>query len=270
MDKPIDKNKPETLDSLEVAKMVGKSHKNLLRDIDTYIKQMGEANKEILKANSKNEDGSKVSTPIKPDDYFVESTYVNSQNKGQPCYEISKMGCDFIAHKLNGTKGTEFTATYIKRFYEMEQNQYKIPTYPEALRLYADEYERSEKLQIENTHKQSIIDGLTKDIPLASKRKLVNKAVRYGCSDGTQIEARWNLLYGEFKDKYGIDVKKRYKNYVEADEKPKLKYKLDYVDKVLDMIPELFEIACVLYEGDIKELEQKMFNLRENKNVVSV
>lgn len=30
------------------------------------------------------------------------------------------MGCEFLAHKINGVKGTAFTALYIKRFHQME------------------------------------------------------------------------------------------------------------------------------------------------------
>lgn len=32
----------------------------------------------------------------------------------------NQKGCEFIAHKLTGTKGTIFTARYINRFHEME------------------------------------------------------------------------------------------------------------------------------------------------------
>lgn len=32
-----------------------------------------------------------------------------------------KKGCEFIAHKLTGIKGTEFTARYINRFHDMEE-----------------------------------------------------------------------------------------------------------------------------------------------------
>lgn len=37
-----------------------------------------------------------------------------------PCFLVTKKGCEFIAHKLTGQKGTEFTARYINRFHEME------------------------------------------------------------------------------------------------------------------------------------------------------
>lgn len=91
-----------TVTSMEVAEMMGKSHANLMRDIKRYTKQLGQIN-------------------IEESDFFTESTYQNNQNKIQPCYQITKKGCEFIAHKLTGLKGTEFTVKYINRFYEMEQ-----------------------------------------------------------------------------------------------------------------------------------------------------
>lgn len=61
--------------------MVGKDHKNLIRDIRGYI--------EILQ-------GSKLSS----ENFFIESDYLNSRNQKQPCYLLTKQGCDMIAHKL--------------------------------------------------------------------------------------------------------------------------------------------------------------------------
>lgn len=92
----------QKLDSREVAEMVGKEHKELLRDIRRYCEQLGESN-------------------IALTDFFTESTYRTSQNKEMPCYLVTKKGCEFIAHKLTGIKGTEFTAKYINRFHEMEE-----------------------------------------------------------------------------------------------------------------------------------------------------
>lgn len=93
--------KEKTISSLEVAEMVGKQHKNLLADMRGYVEELGQ-----LK--------------IQPSDFFKENTYQNSQNKTMPCYDITKKGCEFIAHKLTGIKGTKFTALYINRFHEME------------------------------------------------------------------------------------------------------------------------------------------------------
>lgn len=95
------KNLEQTLDSREVAEMIEKTHANLLKDIRRYCKQFGEVK-------------------IDFSDFFKESTYRTEQGKELPCYNVTKKGCEFIANKLTGTKGTEFTARYINRFHEME------------------------------------------------------------------------------------------------------------------------------------------------------
>lgn len=91
----------QSLTSMEVSQMVGKDHSKLLRDIRKYSEQLAEAK-------------------IGLGDFFSESTYLDSNNQSRPCYLVTKKGCEFIAHKLTGQKGTEFTARYINRFHEME------------------------------------------------------------------------------------------------------------------------------------------------------
>lgn len=94
----------QTIESREVAEMIGKQHKELLRDIRRYIGHLGE---------------SKVALSS----FFIESTYINSQNKEQPCFLLTKQGCEMVANKLIGKKGTIFTARYVQRFNEMESQQ---------------------------------------------------------------------------------------------------------------------------------------------------
>lgn len=89
------------IDSREVAEMVGKDHSKLLRDIRTYAEQLAEAK-------------------IGLGNFFTESSYKDANNQTRPCYLVTKKGCEFIAHKLTGIKGTEFTAKYINRFHELE------------------------------------------------------------------------------------------------------------------------------------------------------
>ena len=94
-----------TITSMAAAEWCGKKHNELLKDIRRYIGQLGEGK-------------------IPHTDFFEESTYVTEQNKTLPCFLVTKKGCEFIAHKMTGQKGTEFTARYINRFHEME-NQVK-------------------------------------------------------------------------------------------------------------------------------------------------
>ena len=43
--------------------------------------------------------------------------------------------------------------------------------------------------------------------------------------------------------------------------KPKCKTKLEYIDRVMNKIPELYELAAKLFENDVKELVQEMYNV---------
>ena len=129
-----------TLTSMEVAKMVEKRHDNLVRDIQKYSKYIEESNNslglvkndesseeekfnalkiEVVKNNQcKNvrvEDGFIDST-----EFWTDSTYLDGKGESRPYYNITKKGCEFIAHKCTGRKGTVFTARYINRFHEME------------------------------------------------------------------------------------------------------------------------------------------------------
>lgn len=103
----------KTITSIEVAEMVGKDHSKLLKDIRRYREQLAEAK-------------------IGSGDFFEESTYKDANNQNRPCYMVTKKGCEFIAHKLTGVKGTEFTAKYINRFHEME-DQIRTPRSPMEL-----------------------------------------------------------------------------------------------------------------------------------------
>ena len=92
------------IDSREVAEVIGKNHRHLLRDIRGYC--------EIIK---------KIGAPnFGLSDFFIESSYQSLQNKEKPCFLLSKMGCEMVANKLTGEKGVLFTAAYVAKFNEME------------------------------------------------------------------------------------------------------------------------------------------------------
>lgn len=112
----------ETLDSREVAEMIDIRHDNLIKKIRSY--------QQIL-------DSSK----LRSQEFFVLSTYINAQNKEQPCYLLTKKGCEMVANKLTGEKGVLFTAKYVNRFEEMEKKivQPQLPSNPmEVLKLTFD------------------------------------------------------------------------------------------------------------------------------------
>lgn len=146
----------------------------------------------------------------------------------------------------------------------------RLPTtYKEALlALVAAEEERerlvaiSEKQAKEIEHKEDVIIGLVKDISLAEKRQRLNQVMRYNFKDSTSMQDRWRLLYDEFEKKFHIDIGRRMKNC--EDVKPKIKSKLDYIDRVLEMIPDLYELACKIFENDIEDLKREWFSVVGN------
>lgn len=94
--------KLETVISLEVAEMVNKEHKCLMRDIRRYTKQLNEGN-------------------LAPVDFWLETTYLDIKGEERPCFNVTRKGYEFIANKLTGQKGTEFTARYVNKFHELEE-----------------------------------------------------------------------------------------------------------------------------------------------------
>lgn len=94
-------NETQTIDSREVAEMVEKEHSNLMKDIRRYIEQSAEVKIDL-------------------GDFFQESSYKDANNQERPCYLVTRKGCEFIANKLTGVKGTAFTTKYINRFHDME------------------------------------------------------------------------------------------------------------------------------------------------------
>lgn len=111
------------------------------------------------------------------------------------------------------------------------------------------------KQREEIEHKEDVIIGLVDNITLAEKRQVLNRVVRYNHAN---YRDRWSLLYREFEQKYHINLQQRLDTYNES-HKPKLKNKIDYIDKIMNKIPELYEIAAKLFENDVKDLVKEMY-----------
>ncbi|PTJ09061.1 Rha family transcriptional regulator [Staphylococcus simulans] len=112
----VEHNNEFYVDSREVAEMVGKEHKNLIRDIENY--------KSVILQSSN----------LSPDIFFVESTYLGANNRQTKHYLLTKKGCDMVANKMTGSKGVLFTAMYVDAFHKMDehikQSQLNVPQTP--------------------------------------------------------------------------------------------------------------------------------------------
>lgn len=128
-------------DSREVAEMIGKRHDNLVRDIDGYVETISETPKF----------GNDHQTSIlRADDFFIVGNYTSGTGKSYKCYKLTKQGCEMVANKLTGKKGILFTAAYVQKFNEMENeisNPAALPNFnnpAEAARAWADQFEKRE------------------------------------------------------------------------------------------------------------------------------
>lgn len=105
------------------------------------------------------------------------------------------------------------------------------------------------------SHQEDIIRNLTSDIPLADKRQILNRIVRFGGSPHT----RWPFLYREFDNKFHMNTKVQLEHYNET-HKPKLQNRLDYIEHI-GMFNDLAEIACVIFGPDIEKLSAQYYEI---------
>ncbi|MFR4997434.1 MAG: Rha family transcriptional regulator [Clostridium paraputrificum] len=100
-------NKLVTIDSREVAEMLGKEHSYVLEMIQGREGKLGVI-PVLENAN------------LAVSNYFIPSTY-KAGTREYKCYLVTKMGCELLGNKQQGEKGILFTAKYVERFNQMEQ-----------------------------------------------------------------------------------------------------------------------------------------------------
>lgn len=229
----------QTLSSLEVAEMTGKIHKNLIRSIETYMKHFTELN-------------------FEPSSYFEPSTYADASGKENKSYNITKKGCEFIAHKMTGIKGTEFTVKYIERFHEMEQviSQQKVveqKTKNKSLAEYTPEEIVNWKLNDLNKRLKRVETELQEKSRVRLVKRLQpkvetwyekNRDIIWNIKERTGIEPR--KLYHEILEECG-----RYYNLDEAKEiyQSETGRTLAYTIDLVEYFPQLQDIADQVLDG---------------------
>ena len=124
--------------------------------------------------------------------------------------------------------------------------------FSQTLKTVREQNETIKRQQKEIIHKEDVIIGLVEDIDLATKRQRITQIVRFG-ADG-KYQERYSLLYGEFERKYHCNLKSRMEG---CTLKPKVRNKMDYIDREMGMIPQLYEIACKLFENDVEKLKSE-------------
>lgn len=108
------------------------------------------------------------------------------------------------------------------------------------------EQQRVKQLADDNKHKEEIIEGLVANISLADMRQRITQIIRK--NGVANARGSYHLLYSEFNAKYHINVYTRMNNIV---------YKgnaMDYIEKELKMLPQLYDLTCKLFEDSYESL----------------
>lgn len=143
----------QTVSSREVAEMMEVQHKDLLKKIDKINETLN-------------------SEKIRPSKYWIESTYKQAGNgKENREYQITKLGCEFLAHKSTGEKGIVFTARYMDRFEEMEKTlkeqntpSYMIENPVERAKRWILEYQEKENQKVKQILSQYTDEQLLNEV----------------------------------------------------------------------------------------------------------
>lgn len=127
----------KTMSSLEIARLTGKDHAHVMRD----IRNMEPAWEKISQSK------------------FGLASYKDAQGKDRPCYELTKTECLYVATKFND----EARAKLVIRWEELETGKatpaYQLPqSYADALRELAGKVEENERLALENKHQAEVIE----------------------------------------------------------------------------------------------------------------
>ena len=236
--------------SRTIAEQLGKRHDNVVRDLEKILET------------------SNVSSLIIPSTYKV-----IGQNREYKEYLLTKDGFTLYMFNIQGYQ--EFKLAYINKFNEMEKQLLnninskqnlllsiiQAPSEVEravALNKYELEYVKPLEENLEKTtkkleHKQEVIDTMVEDIKLKTQRQFLVEIIKM---KPKHIKERWTMLYKAYEHNKHINLNARYEGY-NLINSPKLKSKLEYIDKVANDIPFLYGLAVKMFESDFKDKLKK-------------
>ena len=142
----------QTIGSKIVAEMLGKRHDNFLRDIRKYIANLED----------------------KAPKYFVDGTYTDGMGKVRSCYEVTLAGCELIAGRMIGDKGTEFREKYLQILQPAEETKEELVTEDLTVEEVAKRLGCSER-NVYRIIKNGVLKGIQKEILIPTTKTFVTK-----------------------------------------------------------------------------------------------
>ncbi|WP_438497116.1 Rha family transcriptional regulator [Paenibacillus sp. IHBB 3054] len=235
----INKSGRLLVDSRDVAEMVDRPHNDLMKSIRNYMEHLTKG-------------------AFSLSEFFIESTYQDGTGRTLPCFLLTRKGCDMVANKMPGEKGTLFTAAYVSRFEEYEQAGRKtdLSNFSPLLQMLIQTEQRQNELEErqDNTDRQFAIVKetlLARDEDWRNKMTgLLNGAVM---RRGTSYRDMRTLSYQMLEQRGHCDLDRRLTNLKERlRESGATKTKVEEANRldVIEAEPRLKEI----YTTIVKEL----------------
>lgn len=104
-------------------------------------------------------------------------------------------------------------------------------------------------LELENSRKQQLIDGMTNHIKGKSQRQMINEIIRR--KGINEIKERWDILYNYYEKEKRINLSERVENYNSKQPKKKDNVnKIEYIENIICDMQTLYELAVKIFETD--------------------
>ena len=226
----IHKNGVDVIDSREVAEVIGKEHRHLIRDIRNYVEILEKATEPKVglsenpsESNEPNFGLVEKSTAgtFSLSDFFIPHIYTDSTGRTLPCYLLTKKGCDMVANKMTGEKGVLFTAAYVTAFEKMREavtSPTMIPGLSPQTQALINMELRQNKLEAEQQATKSVVMNTlnTFAAPPTDEerwRDEMNRRVRAMCEEyGLNYHTTIGEMYAELERRAHVNLAVRQKN----------------------------------------------------------
>ncbi|MBY0039100.1 ORF6C domain-containing protein [Bacillus cereus] len=214
-------------DSLTIASMFGKEHNNVLKDVR---KQIDYAGQEFGQVN------------------FHQSTYINTQNKRMPKYDLTEEAFTLVAMSYNTKEAVQMKIKFIEEFKRMKQhiqNQQQLPKDPMSILKLTFDVLEGQKQEIQDI--KSDVQDLRENAPLyAIECDEVSKVVRKlgvlllggkesnAYRDVSLRKKVYSDIYSQLHREFGISSYKAIKRH--------------HLDRAIQIINEEYSLPIILEE----------------------
>lgn len=214
-------------DSLTIASMFGKEHNNVLKDVR---KQIDYAGQEFGQVN------------------FHQSTYINTQNKRMPKYDLTEEAFTLVAMSYNTKEAVQMKIKFIEEFKRMKQhiqNQHQLPKDPMSILKLTFDVLEGQKQEIQDI--KSDVKDLRENAPLyAIECDEVSKVVRKlgvlllggkesnAYRDVSLRKKVYSDIYSQLHREFGISSYKAIKRH--------------HLDRAIQIINEEYSLPIILEE----------------------